>query len=573
MYRNILRIMVLILLFSSVIPIVAEARGFVKEIDAEYYKLYLRVEGKKIDSDKEPFIYDNRIWVPLSVLAKGLDLGYKLDGNNKAVYLDSKGRLDPSDNSKEIEAFQKGFLVGAKEAWLDALEGEVLYLERGIERKRAGLDEGEVRNIRICFEDVKVFLDNNRLSFSTDPIFYDGDVYVDIMEISPYLYITPKLDLRYKRIDIDANGVLIDKELYKDMDQLINIRKGRSKWLDIELELWGKRKESIERLGIPFKNINDVNLLEKHLNQYLNKLEDLTFNIEVTRYINNRLGLTFSFPSNRISQWRSLTRKEVEDYIWNVYTAILIMYKDNVSIVGWIRNPYYNKYSKYRPRDYVSFESKDGDLVFDFTNSNLSIGYRVDPDYLAESLNKNLNKYGGTGFEYKAQQRGDGMDLIIIVSSRSFLNSHVYNKMNYLRRLNHEIRRIKPGLTIYGTIIYDEDYERDIKFSIEDNRIRSGDLLKETENYVNGLYSRFSYGRYDFGLRYYIYEKDDNRLDLVVEGDFSIEDEGWISAGTTGLERLKNRVQSAMDYIENLWDMEVVVEVYDENMVEIGISQ
>lgn len=573
MYRNILRIMVLILLFSSVIPIVAEARGFVKEIDAEYYKLYLRVEGKKIDSDKEPFIYDNRIWVPLSVLAKGLDLGYKLDGNNKAVYLDSKGRLDPSDNSKEIEAFQKGFLVGAKEAWLYALEGEVLYLERGIERKRAGLDEGEVRNIRICFEDVKVFLDNNRLSFSTDPIFYDGDVYVDIMEISPYLYITPKLDLRYKRIDIDANGVLIDKELYKDMDQLINIRKGRSKWLDIELELWGKRKESIERLGIPFKNINDVNLLEKHLNQYLNKLEDLTFNIEVTRYINNRLGLTFSFPSNRISQWRSLTRKEVEDYIWNVYTAILIMYKDNVSIVGWIRNPYYNKYSKYRPRDYVSFESKDGDLVFDFTNSNLSIGYRVDPDYLAESLNKNLNKYGGTGFEYKAQQRGDGMDLIIIVSSRSFLNSHVYNKMNYLRRLNHEIRRIKPGLTIYGTIIYDEDYERDIKFSIEDNRIRSGDLLKETENYVNGLYSRFSYGRYDFGLRYYIYEKDDNRLDLVVEGDFSIEDEGWISAGTTGLERLKNRVQSAMDYIENLWDMEVVVEVYDENMVEIGISQ
>ena len=415
-------------------------------------------------------------------------------------------------------------------------------------------------------------MDNNRLSFSTDPIFYDGDVYVDIMEISPYLYITPKLDLRYKRIDIDANGVLIDKELYKDMDQLINIRKGRSKWLDIELELWGKRKESIERLGIPFKNINDVNLLEKHLNQYLNKLEDLTFNIEVTRYINNRLGLTFSFPSNRISQWRSLTRKEVEDYIWNVYTAILIMYKDNVSIVGWIRNPYYNKYSKYRPRDYVSFESKDGDLVFDFTNSNLSIGYRVDPDYLAESLNKNLNKYGGTGFEYKAQQRGDGMDLII-VSSRSFLNSHVYNKMNYLRRLNHEIRRIKPGLTIYGTIIYDEDYERDIKFSIEDNRIRSGDLLKETENYVNGLYSRFSYGRYDFGLRYYIYEKDDNRLDLVVEGDFSIEDEGWISAGTTGLERLKNRVQSAMDYIENLWDMEVVVEVYDENMVEIGISQ
>ena len=53
-------------------------------------------------------------------------------------------------------------------------------------------------------------------------------------------------------------------------------------------------------------------------------------------------------------------------------------------------------------------------------------------------------------------------------------------------------------------------------------------------------------------MRYYIYEKDDNRLDLVVEGDFSIEDEGWISAGTTGLERLKNRVQSAMDYIENL---------------------
>lgn len=572
MHKNIIKFIVFIMILTSISPMVAEGVGYVKEIEVEYYDLYMAVEGKKIRSNKEPFIYNEEIWVPLTDLAKGLGLGYSLDADEKIIHLDSKGKLKGPEISKKTTSFQQGFQVEAKERIKKSLEDEIYRIEKGIERENIDLVEGNIKNLKVYFGDVKVYLDKKELDFSQEPIFYQDDIYVNIMDIGSHLYITPTLNTKNNRIDIDANGILINKDYYSNIDQLIAVKNGRDYWLDIEMENLEKRKKLFEELNIPYRRVSTIKALEDYLNRYMNGIGDLTFNIELKKSIGNWLDLTISFPSSRTSNWYRLTRREVEDHIWDIYSGILILYKDNALIEGRIRNPYYSRYSSSSYRDYVKFSTKGKDLTFDFYNSNLKKDLRIDPIHLVDTLNKNLNKSNNVEFKYAAKQNGYNMDLDISVNSKSFLNSHVYTIMSYLKKLNYEIRRIDPDLSVDGTIHFNGDYEKNIKFNIENNRIRSVDLLRETENYINSIYGSFSYGIYGFGLKYSIYEKSEDKLHLIVEGDFSTGDDKWIYAGNTGKVRLNSRVQGAINTIKGLWDMEIFTEVLDKDMIEIDMD-
>lgn len=559
MDRKIAKLILLVMIFTVFTPFVSEGVGCVKEIDGDFYGLYMEVEGKKIISNKQPFIYDDEIWVPLWDLAKGLNLSIKIDKVNKIANLDSKGRL--KSDSKDIQSFQRGYEIEAKGRIIDGLENEIYLLEKGKEREQASLKNKTTKNIKVCFGDVEVYLDNEKLYFSKEPFFFNDDVYVPIMDIGSYLYITPTLDKKYNKILIDANGILVSKDYPSKLDTLVSIRNGKNHLLDIEIENLEKRKELYKSLNIPYRNIGNVKTLENHLNRYMDKVGNLTMDIEIKKSSGNWLDITFSFPSSKVYNWYRLNRKEVEDYIWDIYSAILILYNEDALIKGNVRNPYYSKYSSSSYRDYVKFQSKGKDLSFDFSRSNLKKDYRIDSNYFEDILNKNLNKYNNVEFKYSATQRGDTVDLDIMVSSKNFFNWSIYAELGYLKRLNYEIRRINPDLYIDGNITYTEDYDKNIRFNIHDNRIISVDLLNETEDYINSMYSSFSYGRYIFGLKYSIYEKDIDELGLVVEGNFSIYDDSWIYAGSSGLDRLNARVESAVNYITSLWDMDVFIEI------------
>ncbi|MBZ2175118.1 hypothetical protein K8M07_07600 [Schnuerera sp. xch1] len=387
------------------------------------------------------------------------------------------------------------------------------------------------------------------------------------MDIAQYLYINPTLDLKNNRITIDANGILISDDHYGEIDKLISFRNSRDYLLNIQIENLEKRKELYKKLKIPYKNIGNISSLESHLDRYLDEIDDLTVDIDIKKSFGNRLNLTFSFPRNKTYKWYRLHRKDVEDYIWNVYSAILILYNEDVSIRGEIENPYYSKNSSSSNRNYVTFTTEDNDLDFDFSRSKLRRDYRIDADYLADMFNKELDKYSNYEFKYEADQSGYNVDLYIEVDSKNFFNKSIYKKIGYLRKLNYEIRRVNPNVSIDGVIYYDDNDT--IEFNIEDNIIRSVDLLTETENYLDRLYGDFSYRRYDFELEYNIYETDKDELKLVVQTDFSITDDEWIEAGDTGENRLNNEVKDAIDYIEDIWDMDVTVEIVDENMTPI----
>lgn len=562
----------ILLTILSISPSISEGTGYVKEINAKFYGLNMYVEENKINSLKEPFIYEDILWVPLSDLARGLNMKYKLDTNNKSIELDSNGKLKNDNNSNIIESFQLGYEVEAKERNLKSLEDDIYALEKGYKKEETSLKKYVERALKVYFGDVKVILDGNEILLYNEPFYYDGEIYVSLMDISNYLYINPNLDVKNNRITIDANGILIEDDYYKKIDQLISYKKGRSYLLDIKIENLNKHKELYKDLNLPYKNITDLDDMEKYLNRYLNTIENLKFDIDLKKPYNKWIELTFSFPRSQAYNWNKLQRKDVENYIWNVYSAILMLYDKEISIKGQILNPYYSNYFTSYKKDYVTFTTKDMDINFDFSNSKLKKNFRIDKGYIEDELKNNLEKYGIFEFEYVAKESGYDVYLNIKVNREIFFTRSLYEKMGYLRRLNNEIRRINPDLNVDGIIYYDESSKYVIRFNISDNRISSSDLISDTESFLNETYGSFSRGLYVFRMEYYIYETEENKFILVVQTDFSIEDNEWKRTGNEGKEMLKNRIDNAISHIKSLWDVDdVKTEIYDKNGEEISI--
>jgi hypothetical protein len=570
-YKKIICITMILAMIFPLLPGKTLAEGYVKEIDAEFSNMEIQIEGKKISNHKEPFVYNDEIWVPLKDLGRGLDLNVKFNKNKKSISLDSKGKLKKSID-KSTASYQRGYEIEAKEKIMKNLEDQIDILQYGksFTKNEDYIKKAKIRNIKVYFGDIHIYLDGKELNLNVEPIMYNDDVYIPIDSISPYLYIIAEYKEDKSILAIQGNGILVKNKDYSILDDLLVFRESRNYLLDIQLAQLEKRKEIVGDLKIPYKKVTNVIDLETYLNSYFSKVGELSTEIHIGKSVGNWLYLDISFPYSGVSKWYQLQRRDVEDWIWDIYTAILNIYDEDVLLYGSIRNPYYNKYSNSSNKNYVTFDTRDKDLYFDFTKSNLKKDYRFDPIYLAETLNKTLNKYNKIEFSYNVKLSGDDVELIAYSGSNDFANSYLYTKMGYLKRLNWEIKRVYPDLEVNGQIVFPNNKYSPIRFNLKDNRIRSVDLLNETEEYLNIHYGSFSYGMYSFNLKYSIYENGSNEFKLVAEGDFSLDDEKWIRAGETGEQRLVAKVQNAISYCIAIWDANISTEIVDKNQITIS---
>ena len=560
--------MILVMIFP-LLPRKILAEGYVKEIDAEFSNMEIQVEGKKISNHKEPFVYNDEIWVPLKDLGRGLDLNVKFNKNKKSISLDSKGKLKKSIDKSTI-SYQRGYEIEAKENIKYNLEDEIDILEYGKSFRKTDppVNKSKIKNIKVYFGDVKVYLDEKSLDL--EGFMYNDDVYVPIDSISLYLYITPTYKNEVNLLYIDTNGVLAPSKIYENIDNLISFREGRDYLLNLQIEELEKRKYIVKNLNIPYGKINSLKDLNTYLNKYFSTIGELSTTIEVVNHPGHWIYLDIGFPTSTSYKWYKLKRSDVENWIWDMYTAIINLYDEDALLDGAIRNPYYYKYSSSSYKNYVTFNTRDKDLYFDFSKSNLKKEYRVEPIYLAETLDKTLNKYNKTAFNYIVETNGDEVYVVCYSNSNDFVNWSIYTKMGYLKRLNWEIKRVYPDLEISGKVVLPNEKYEPLKFIFNENRVRSVDLLKETEEYLNNHYGSFSYGNNDFYLKYHLYEIGLDDFKLVAEGDFSSDDEKWIRAGETGEQRLVAKVQNAISYCISLWDANISTEIVDKNQVTIS---
>lgn len=568
-YKKIICITMILAMVFPLLPTTGLATGYVKEIDAGFSNMEIQVEGKKISNHKEPFIYDDEIWVPLKDLGRGLNLNVKFNKDKKSISLDSKGKLKKNID-KSTTSYQRGYEIEAKENIKYDLEDEIDTLEYGksFRKTNISVNKSKIRNIKVYFGDVKVYLDEKSLDL--EGFMYNNDIYVPIDSISPYLYITPTYKSEVNLLYIDANGVLVPNKSYKNIDNLVSFREGRDYLLNLQIEELEKRKDTVKNLNIPYGKIKNLKDLNTYLNKHFSTIGELSTTIEVVNHPGHWIYLDIGFPNSRSYKWYKLKRSDVENWIWDMYTAIVNLYDEDALLDGAIRNPYYYRYSSSSYKNYVTFSTRDKDLYFDFSRSNLKKEYRVEPIYLAETLDKTLNKYSKTVFNYDVETNGDEVYVTSYSSSNDFVNWSIYTKMGYLKRLNWEIRRAYPDLEISGKVVFPNEKYEPLKFTFKENRVRSADLLKETEEYLNNHYGSFSYGNNDFYLTYQLYESELDDFNLSVEGDFSVDNEKWINAGETGKQRLTSKIQNAISYCISLWDANISTEVVDKNQVTIS---
>ena len=486
MGKKISFLLVITILFGSFYPGIAFAEGNTKEIYAIFSEMNIEVNDKKIITNKEPIIYDDLIWISINDLAKELGLSINPNDEGKVILLDSKGKLTTTfDKSKAPISYQRGYEIEAKEKRMKEIEKELDYLEKGklYKNPENSTAHGKERNIKVYFGDLEIFLDGKKLNLNPKPFLYENEVYVSAENLSESLYITPSYDENNNILNIDTNGILLNKEYYSNLDSLSLVRENRNHLLELQLAELEKTKAIANNLKIPYKKIKDKADLEEYLNKYLCRLGEIDTKIEVDTYYDKWIHLNISFPSSKTGYWYKLQRIDVEDWVWNIYSAILSLYDEEALIFGNIRNPYYSENSNSNYKNYVTFDMNDKKLLFDFSKSNLKKDNRIDTIYLVDSLSKNINKYNNVNFNYIASISGDDIDLICYADSNDFSNWQRYTKLSYLRKLSMEIRKVYPDTNINGRIYVPDGDKEPLRFLLEKDQIYSMDLLQKIEGY------------------------------------------------------------------------------------------
>lgn len=565
--RRVFSFVLSIVLLISFIPYDAEANSFVKDIDVLFSGFQLKVGNKRVPNHKEPFLYDGEFFVSLSDLAKGLDMNISISGNT--VHLNSKGKLNfDANSSNKSLAFQRGYEIMAKDRIAELLQDEIDFLEGKVSKSRRHDFNGDIKNIRVGFGGISVNLDGKKINLDTPPLKYRDDVFVSIDTIAPYLYITPSLSTDRTSININANDILVKSSIFSTIDALLASRENRNYLLDIQRAELEKRKYILKDLKLPYKKISSIKSLENYLNDNFNTIGELKVELSVVKQ-SNWINLDIKFSSSGYYLWNRLKRSDVEQWVWNIYTAVLNLYDENALISGVIRNPYYSSSSNSNLNNYVTFYTKDNDLYFDFSKSRLDIDNKVNPHYIVEHLKSKLPKYYNRDFSYEATMSGDNLVLKIYSSSKDFNSSSIYTKMGYLKSINQNIRSLYPDLAIEGEIIYPDSKISPLDFYISENRIRSLSLLEETNKYINASMNAFAHNYSIYRLDYSLGEKDLRNFNLYIIGDFSTNDYTWIGNEEILKDKLNENVNRVLTYIASLWDANIVAEVVDKNGVFI----
>lgn len=561
--RRVLVLFLSVVLLFSFIPFNVEGASFTKDIDVFFGNFEINISGKTIVNHKEPFLYDEELFVSLTDLAKGLDMNINISKDN--VHLTSKGKLNfnPDSSNKSI-VFQRGYEIMAKERIAENIEDEINVLSGKGSNGTNNNIKGNIKSIKVGFGGTSIYLDGKKLNLDTLPLKYKNDIFISIDSIAPYLYITPSLSKDKATIDIDANGVLVKDSYYSTIDALLTARENRNYLLDIQRAELNRKKHILEDLKLPYKKILSITSLENYLNDKFNTVGELSVKLDVTKQ-SNWINLDISFPNNKNYLWYRLKRSDVEQWIWNIYTAVLNLYDENALISGVIRNPSYYYYSNYNLNNYVTFYTRDKDIYFDFSKSKLNIDYKINPNYLVEHLNANLPRYYSMDINYEAKMSGDNIELIVRPSSNDFSKISIYAKMGYLKSLNQRIKLLYPDLVIEGKIIYPDEKIEPLDFYIYENRVRSLSLLDETADMINNYFGVFVYNNFTFRLDYSLHEKDLRNFHLYGRTDFSQSDDRWKNGEEVVKERFNTTIQNALSYISSLWDANVYTEILDNN--------
>lgn len=412
------------------------------------------------------------------------------------------------------------------------------------------------RNITAWFNNIQVVLDGKALNLSSEPFIFENKVYVPIEELSDDLYVNVDYDDEEKKLSINTNRpYAADSNLpiaYQKENELALLRH-QNQELQKEIDLLKNDKYK-------GAEINTIAEMESYLKENFKHIEDVNTKIQLVNIAKNRFALNIIFSYFDITKWNVLERRTIENYVDDINYAIRDLYNSEAQIEGSIRHD-----STYNNTKLVSYYTRGDRLYYDFTNATLKKNQYVDGVNLEEELKDNLSIYNSNDFKYEAFVSQNDVDLFI-TSDDNFFKWSPSLKMNYLRRLKAEIIKVNPYIYINGRIKYGDE---EFKFSIENDIIRSVDLLIETEDYINLYHKGFSYYE-TFGFTFTISEGYSNSFKIDIQGNFSDDNENWNLIKTYTEPSFRYYIQAAYQYVENIWDVDIFGELTDKDQKSLA---
>ncbi len=549
-----------IIVFISFIPGRSFGNGIARNIDVVVNDFKLSVDNKYFPH-KEVYLYDGDVFVPMKDLGSSLGLGIDFSMATRRLDISTNGKLSFGDWTKYPIAYQRGYEINAKLRIMDSINNEIRdFLNNS--KTKSSKTRPDMKTINVGFSGISIFIDGENIQGLNEAFIYGNDVYLPLTFLSPFLYITPKWK-DDRNIDIDGNGILLPKEngyygTYT-IDELVDFREDLNTRYGRELEELNKKKNIIMNVQIPYEEVKSLTSMEAYLNKYLGTLGGVKLSIGLNGGTGSSYFVDIDFNSRYNSAWYDLTRRDVEAHIWNVYVAISSLYDEEASIQGRIKK-------------FVTFDTKGKNLVFSFVNSGLDMGTRVDPTYIKDLLDKDLPRLNRVSFDYETRLSGFDLELLISPDSSDFMDKWTpLDKLDYLERINNIIKGVYPGLKIGGSIKY-SGYE-DIDFIIENNKVRSSKVLRDTGAYLKENFGILASQGTSYGMDYGLNQIDKDNLKLVAYLDFDTSNDKWTSQSRADL---ANLVHQAIKYIVGMWDTNIFVEVYDKDsrsIYEYVISQ
>ncbi|KAB3529388.1 hypothetical protein F8154_14795 [Alkaliphilus pronyensis] len=418
------------------------------------------------------------------------------------------------------------------------------------------------RNITAWFNNIQVEIDGEKLEMADEPIVFEDKVYMPIEELADALYINFVYDEdeamvrintnRLFDVDTDTSSVPLTFQKHYELESL------RKQVAEME--------EEINRLQdgrLPYARIRTLEEMEEYIKEHFKVLKDINMSIQLLDLGRNEYSLNASF-GNEISKWKELDRREVEGWIDDIYYAIRHFYDPEAKLEGIIRASSLKSGSQY-----TSYYTRGNMLYFDFMLSEHKKSPLIDGVKIENALNKKLKNYNNEVFTYEVFVNNNDVDLLVYYEKKKFDNWSPTSKMQYLKRIRTEVDRIYEDVNIDGKIIYSKNDEATLRFSISDDFISSYDLVVEMEEYINKTYDEFKYSGDTFKFNYKIYESYSNAFEVVLDGDFEIDDSDWEDVMDHGESSFRSHVQKVFRYLEGIYDVDIFGEVRDASLRSI----
>jgi len=415
------------------------------------------------------------------------------------------------------------------------------------------------RTITAWFSNIQVMLDGEELPLETEPFIYDNVVYMPIIDLADALFMKADYDVDSNILHIDSNRFVIGNvDTAVPPFTLASRRELES--LRAHIAQLENQIAFLTDDRFKYKSIESLSELEDYLEENFARVNDIPVSHQLRRLSGNRHRLIVTFNSQYKDEWESLDRREIENWIDDVFHVSRQLYKFELDLEGFFRDS-----ATISAEKYVSFLTRGNMLFFDFKIAEHKKNQLIDGIKLENALNRRLRFSINESFSYEVFVNNNDVDIIIHFNRDNF-DDWSFSRINtYLERLKREVEKVYSHINVDGRIICNNSNKTELTFSILDGRIRSYDLLEKLEDYLNDKYETFRASGDTFTFTYTVNESHAATLEIILTGDFDASDSDWQDVENYREHSFRIFVQNAFIYVDSLWSVDIFGEVRDEN--------